>query len=166
MTSAVKVGGERLYKKARRGEDVERPARAVTIHALDLLGFEHGRARLRVTCSKGTYIRALAADIGEALGVGAHLAGLRRTAVGPFRVEEAVPLEDVDAARVRPMDDALAGYPRRDVDADGVRALVQGKALPAAGIQGAYGVWGPDGLVAVCEDRGEGSRSLCVVTTG
>lgn len=167
MVSAVKVGGERLYRKALRGEDVERAARAVTIHALDLLSFEPGaraRAGFRVVCSKGTYVRTLAADIGEALACGAHLTSLRRTRVGPFPVEEAVALEDVDAAALRDVGDALRGYPRRDVDAAGARDLIQGKALPAAGIDGPYAVWGPDGLVAVVEDRGEEARSLCVVS--
>jgi tRNA pseudouridine55 synthase len=167
MVSAVKVGGERLYKAARRGEEVERRARTVTIHALDLLAFEPGpraRARLRVRCSKGTYVRTLAHDLGEALGTGAHVASLRRTAIGPFTEAEAGRLDDVAPTALRDVGEILAGYPRRDVDAEAARALVHGKPLPAAGIEGPYGVWGPDGLVAVAEDRGEEARSLCVVS--
>lgn len=166
MVSAVKVGGERLYRKARRGEDVERPARTVTIHELELISFDPGvraRARLRVVCSKGTYIRTLGADIGEALGVGAHVGALRRTRVGAFGEDEAVVPDAVGGASLRPMDHAVGRYPRRDVDADAVRALLHGKPLAAAGIDGPYAIFGPGGLVAMAEDRGDEARSLCVV---
>ncbi|HEU5432398.1 MAG TPA: tRNA pseudouridine(55) synthase TruB, partial [Thermomicrobiales bacterium] len=84
MHSAIKIGGRKLYQLARKGEEIERPARSVTIHALDLLGWESPVARLRVDCSKGTYIRSLAHDLGAALGMGAHLSALRRTRTGPF----------------------------------------------------------------------------------
>jgi tRNA pseudouridine55 synthase len=169
MVSAVKIGGERLYRKARRGEEIERPARRVTVHELSLLDFEPGeraRATLRVRCSKGTYVRTIAADTGAAAGTGAHLHSLRRTRVGPHRAEDAVALDDVAPGALRAMEDAVAGYPRRDVDADGARALVQGKALARAGIDGPYAVFGPDGLVAMAEDvrEREEARSLCVVT--
>ena len=166
MVSAVKIGGERLYKKARRGEEVERAPRRVTVHALDLMGFEsgpHARASLRVVCSRGTYIRTLAADLGDALGVGAHLTALRRTRVGPYALDKAVPLDAVTSEQLAPMAEALSGYPRHDVGVDGARALIQGKPLPAAGLDGPYAVFGPDGLVAMAEDRGEELRSLCVV---
>ena len=95
MVSAVKVGGKRLYELARRGETVERAARPVTIHELRLEEFHPGReawGRLVVGCSSGTYVRTLCADLGEALGCGAAMAALRRTAIGPFRVEDAVTL--------------------------------------------------------------------------
>lgn len=164
MVSAVKVGGERLYRAARRGEVVERAPRAVTVHELAIEGFAAGECTMRAVCSKGTYVRTLAADIGEAVGTGAHLTALRRTRIGPFGEEEAIALDELTAAGIRPMDEVMSGYPRRDVDAAGARALIQGKRLPAAGIDGPYGVWGPGGLVAVCEDRGEEARSLCVVS--
>lgn len=98
--SAVKVDGERLYHKARRGETVAAPTRQVWIHQLDLEAFDGGRqqALLRVACSKGTYIRQLAQDIGESLGSSAYCAELRRTAVGDFRVEQAATLEQLEAA--------------------------------------------------------------------
>ena len=104
MTSAVKVDGERLYKKAHRGEVVETPLKEVRIDAIDILGFdaEAQTMRCRVACSKGTYVRQLATDIGEALGVGAHLAQLARTATGDLRLVDAVTLtafEDAVAAR-------------------------------------------------------------------
>ncbi|MGH2726349.1 MAG: tRNA pseudouridine(55) synthase TruB, partial [Actinomycetota bacterium] len=92
MVSAVKVGGERLYRKARRGEVVERPARKVTVHELRLDAFEpsvRAAAKLTIRCSPGTYVRTLAHDLGMALGVGGHVATLRRTRVGRFDAAEA-----------------------------------------------------------------------------
>lgn len=98
MYSAVKVGGERLYKKARRGEHIERRTRSVTIGSF-ALGDRDGRdLPFHVHCSKGTYIRSLAHDFGEELGVGAHLVALRRTAIGPFDVEDAWDLDDLASA--------------------------------------------------------------------
>lgn len=84
MVSAIKIDGQRLYKLARQGQDIERPARAVTIHALNVLSYSSEFARLFVRCSKGTYIRSLVSDIGEAIGCGAHVTALRRTFVSPF----------------------------------------------------------------------------------
>ncbi|HVL33888.1 MAG TPA: tRNA pseudouridine(55) synthase TruB [Actinomycetota bacterium] len=169
MVSAVKVGGERLYKKARRGEVVERASRAVRIYELDVEAFEPGarpHAIIRVRCSKGTYIRTLAADIGEALGVGAHLGSLRRTRIGPFAETAAVALDEASGRHVRPMEEAVAGYPRHHVDEEGARALLHGKSLPPTGIDGPYAIFGPFGLVAMAEDRGGELRTLCVVMSG
>jgi tRNA pseudouridine55 synthase len=92
MYSAVKVDGERLYKKARRGETVERPPRVVTIYRFDIERRDD-EVDFVVECSKGTYIRTLAHDLGQRLDVGAHLAALRRTAIGPYRVEDAWTLD-------------------------------------------------------------------------
>jgi tRNA pseudouridine55 synthase len=169
MVSAIKVGGEALYRKARRGEEVERPSRKVRIDELVLESFlsgEHPRATLRMRCSRGTYVRSLVADLGEALETGAHVAALRRLRVGVFRVEEAIQIDAIVNDVLRPMEEAIAGYPRRSVDADGARALIHGKVLPRAGIEGAYAVFGPQGLIAMAEDRGEETRSLCVLTQG
>ncbi len=99
--SAIKVGGERLYKKARRGEAVDVPPRLVTVSELVWTGRRGVDVDLRMTCSKGTYVRALARDIGEALGVGGHLVALRREAIGPFQVSEAFQLDAFDALRER-----------------------------------------------------------------
>jgi tRNA pseudouridine55 synthase len=99
MVSAIKVGGERLYAKARRGEEVDRAPRPIVIQALELLGFTGGerpRATLEVTCSGGTYVRSLAADLGRALGTLAHLAALRRTAVGRFTEADAHTLGELE----------------------------------------------------------------------
>jgi len=95
MYSAVKVDGERLYKKARRGESVDRPPRQVRIDTFALTGWTGSDVSFEVRCSKGTYIRSLARDVGEALGVGAHLVSLRRTAIGPYAVENAWSLEEL-----------------------------------------------------------------------
>jgi tRNA pseudouridine55 synthase len=99
MVSAVKVGGQRLYELARRGETVERAARPVTIYELRLVEFHPGpaaRGRLVVGCSSGTYVRTLCADLGDALGCGAAMGELRRTKIGPFRVEEALTLDALE----------------------------------------------------------------------
>jgi tRNA pseudouridine55 synthase len=93
MYSAVKVGGERLYKKARRGESVERQPRPVSVYRFDLTARRGADVDFLIECSKGTYVRTLAHDLGQALGVGAHLTALRRTAIGPFGVDEAWTLE-------------------------------------------------------------------------
>ena len=98
MYSAIKINGQKLCNLARKGREVERPARTITIHSLDLLGFEGADVRLRVHCSKGTYIRTLCKDIGEALGCGGCMAQLRRVSAGSYTVENAVPLADLVAS--------------------------------------------------------------------
>jgi tRNA pseudouridine55 synthase len=98
MYSAVKVDGERLYKKARRGETVDRPPREVRIDRFEFVEWSPPDLRFRVDCSKGTYIRSLARDVGEVLEVGAHLRALRRTAIGPHSVDAAWPLDALDEA--------------------------------------------------------------------
>jgi len=100
MTSAVKVDGERLYKKAHRGEVVETPVKEVEIEAIDVLQFDERAQtmRCRIACSKGTYVRQLAIDIGEAVGAGAHLEQLSRTAVGDLRLDEAQSLAAFEEA--------------------------------------------------------------------
>ena len=166
MVSAVKVGGERLYKRALRGEEVERAPRRVSIFAIVLEEFspgERARARIRVRCSKGTYIRTLAHDLGRALGVGAHVGSLRRTASGTFSEQDAVALDAVTNDSVRPLHEAVSGYPAHVVDDETGRAIAHGKSVPAAGIDGVYAVVGSAGLVAMSEDRGTVSRPLCVV---
>jgi tRNA pseudouridine55 synthase len=134
MYSAVRVGGRRLYEEARRGVEVERAERPVRIDALTLEGFqaegERVTVRLRVRCGKGTYIRALACDLGEALGTGAHLTALRRTRVGRFMLADAVPLERVGQGRVLDAAEALEGLPTVRLDARQARDVRDGK--PAA----------------------------------
>lgn len=96
MYSAIKVGGVPLYKKARKGEEIEREPRFIRVMGWDLLKLELPRFAFRLRCSKGTYVRTLAHDLGQKLGCGAHLAALRRTAAGPFRIEDALTLEAIE----------------------------------------------------------------------
>jgi tRNA pseudouridine55 synthase len=114
--SAIKKDGQPLYKLARQGIEVEVPTRRVTIYALELLAYDVPFVDLRVTCSAGTYIRSLAHDLGEALGCGAHLTGLRRTAVGDFGIETAVSLPDLTPDNLndylQPPDTAVSHFPR------------------------------------------------------
>ena len=107
MYSAIKIGGKKLYEIARKGESVERKAREVIIHSLDFLGWENGDAVLKVRCSKGTYIRALCHDIGEALGCGGCMSYLRRTAAGEFSIAAAMSLEDIISTAERGEGEAL-----------------------------------------------------------
>ena len=95
MWSAVKVGGRRLYRYARKGQTVTRPPRDIEIHSITVDRIELPEVAVTVTCSKGTYIRTLAHDIGARLGCGAYLGGLRRTAIGPFRIEDAETIQDL-----------------------------------------------------------------------
>ena len=142
--SAVSVGGERLYARARRGEVVEAPLRRVSVTRLDLLDWRPPVAHLEVECSKGTYIRSLAHDLGRALGCGAHLSGLVRLRVGDFRSQDAVPLEDLEGRLrerrweevARPPEVALAHLPRITLDERGVERLRQGQPVPTAGKPG------------------------------
>lgn len=102
MYSAVKVGGERLYRKARRGEEIVRPPRTVHVYTFELIGREGPDVSFRMQCSKGTYVRSLAHDFGERLGCGAHLTALRRTAIGPYSVENAWTLDALEQALKQP----------------------------------------------------------------
>jgi tRNA pseudouridine55 synthase len=182
MYSAVRIDGRRLHEAARAGEVVERTARRVTVHALDL--GEVGpvdtdglrRVQLAVRCGKGTFVRTLAADLGRSLGVPAHLCALRRTVAGPFRLEEALPLEELErlaasdrpallARIIRPAD-AVAFFPLLPVDANGAIALSRGRQLLRPDEpDGLRRVVGPDGdLVAVGEVLAGRLRPVRVIT--
>lgn len=141
MHSALKKDGKPLYEYARAGQTVERAARRVTIRAIDVLATDLESAAptvtLRVSCSKGTYIRTLGEDIGEALGCGAHLVALRRTQVGSLTLEGAVTLEVLDAAAegtraalLAPVDALLQTLPRVELDAEESRRFLHGQRLP------------------------------------
>ncbi|HZH98821.1 MAG TPA: hypothetical protein VEX38_07600, partial [Fimbriimonadaceae bacterium] len=106
-----KKGGKALYVYARKGEDVEREPRTVHIGAVDVLALDGATATCRIECSGGTYVRTLAHDLGAAVGCGAHLAGLRRTRVGRFRLEDALPLDGVEVKDLIPLRDALPPVP-------------------------------------------------------
>ncbi|MEQ9569719.1 MAG: hypothetical protein RLN75_05975, partial [Longimicrobiales bacterium] len=132
--SAKKIGGEAAHRRVRRGESVTLAPVSIHVHALDLLEREGARVRFRVRCSSGTYVRALARDLGEAVGVGAHLTALRRTAVGAFSVGGAIPIDALDAvppeAWITPAD-ALrrAGVPSFEVGPDDPALLAQGRVV-------------------------------------
>ena len=150
MVSAVKVGGRRLHELARKGEEVERDARPVTVYRFDVVAEPtSGVFTIDVECSAGTYIRVLAADVGQALGGGANLRHLRLTAVGEFSVDEAAPVEGLSPERVLTPAEAMRGYPRVTVDAAVASDVRHGKVLEAAmlGDDGA-GPW------AVVDDEG------------
>lgn len=155
MHSALKRDGVPLYKLARRGESVERRPRRVRILELELLDFKKPFLNIRVRCSKGTYVRTLAEDIGAALGCGAHLAGLRRTGSGRFRVDDAIPVAALETmapperrARLVGLDALLVELPRIDLDAALAAKLRNGQSLPLQALQeGISAVYGPGGAL-------------------
>ena len=140
MYSAIKIGGKKLYELARKGREVERPPRKVTIHALTVEGqTEEGDFSLRVRCSKGTYVRTLCHDIGAALGCGGCMSSLRRTMASGFTLAQAHPLEEVlacpdPAALLLPVDGCFADLPRLDLPPKGTRAVRNGQSVPRPGL--------------------------------
>ena len=170
MVSAVRVGGERLYEKARRGEEVERKPRPVTIHDIVMADFwpgEQPEASFLVTCSVGTYVRTLAADVGDRLGVGGHLTALRRLGSGRFVAEEAHTLDALTALAeegrfgdaVMDMAEAMADYPAIVLDEASARDVANGRGVPATGKDGPVAMLAPDGsLLAVMRDQGRLAR--------
>jgi len=165
MYSALKRDGKPLYEYARAGIEVERKVRTVTIHALDLLAVDGDTCRTRVACSKGTYIRTLAIDLGRALGCGAHLAALRRTRIGPFAVEDAVTLDALEAATegeerdalLHPADALVAHLPALELDPSMTAAILQGRQLPLPGIAaGLLRLYGAGRFLGLGETDGNG----------
>ena len=169
--SAVKVGGRRAYRLARVGRVVELAARPVRIDRFDIVAARrHDRLvdlDVEVDCSSGTYIRALARDLGDALGVGGHLIALRRTRVGRFGLDQARTLDELaEQPRLSfTLDEAcLQMFPRRDVTAEEADAAANGRALTPAGIEGIYAATASDGrVVALLEDAGPRTRSVVVI---
>ena len=168
MYSALKHQGKRLYELARQGEQVERAARPVTIHALELLAFNDDQADLRVHCSKGTYIRTLVEDLAEALGTCAHVKSLRRIQVGPFD-QDMITLDELAARQEQgghaaldelllPCASALVGWPEVTLDANGVFYFRRGQAIQVRGAptQGLVAAYGPQrsllGLARIDDD--------------
>lgn len=163
--SAVKVGGRRLYEAAREGEHLEAEPRPIRVDAFDLVSFDTPDATFRVTCSGGTYVRVLAADVGAALSCGAHLTALRRMAIGPYAVDDAVAPDG--AGEPLPIDAAVGHLPRLDLAADEALAASYGRPLGPAGLTGPYGVFGPDGrLIGVYEDEGPRARPQVILASG
>jgi tRNA pseudouridine55 synthase len=169
--SAVKVGGQRAYKLAREGQVVELAARPVRIDRFEVLAV-HRRGQLidldvEVDCSSGTYIRALARDLGDALQVGGHLTALRRTGVGRFGLDQA---RSLDELAERPqlsvtLDEAcLQMFPGRNLTAGEADAAANGRALTPAGIDGVYAAQDADGrVIALLRDDGPRTKSVVVI---
>ncbi|MBJ6764811.1 tRNA pseudouridine(55) synthase TruB [Myxococcaceae bacterium JPH2] len=160
MYSAVKVAGKRLYELARAGEEIERASRTVTVYELVLRDFSADRLWLSVRCSKGFFVRTLAADLGRALGCGAHLESLRRTGSGPFTLARALPLAELGAlaaagavaGRLVSMSDALTELPAVRVSAEDARRVSHGVPVEVSPVPGRVRVLGPeDALLAVGE---------------
>lgn len=189
MVSALKVRGERLYRYARRGETVDRPAREIEIYRLELTRFDPPWLELDVVCSPGTYVRALANDLGRALGCGAHLAALRRVRAGRFGVDEALALDARVAPerfeverRLLPMEDALSHLPAVRLDEEASRAVRHGapEAFARCDTEHVAGgaavrVVAPDERLLAIARRGDpredlaggcGLRLECVLVTG
>lgn len=169
--SAVKVDGRRAYELARSGEQVQLSARPVSVARFDLLALRREAATTEldvlVECSSGTYVRALARDLGARLGVGGHLGELRRTRVGPFGLSVVRTLEQLEQQPELSleMDHAVeTAFPRRDVDRRTARALSHGQQVTAAGVDGTYGMFDPDGrAIALVQDRGRSAKPVLVI---
>ncbi|HEY7271319.1 MAG TPA: tRNA pseudouridine(55) synthase TruB [Actinoplanes sp.] len=173
--SAIKIDGRRAYQRVRAGEDVELPARRVTVYRLDVLDVRRPEDRdvvdvdVDMECSSGTYVRAIARDAGRALGVGGHLTALRRTAVGGFTLAEAATLAQLDerAPDVVSMSLAAAArraFPERIASADEARVLRHGGPLEPAGIEGPYAVFDASGdVVAIVSERDGRARPEIVL---
>jgi tRNA pseudouridine55 synthase len=163
--SAIKINGQRAYKRVRDGEDVEIPARRITIHKLDITRIERPEdtdaidVDIDVTCSSGTYIRAIARDLGTALNVGGHLTALRRTAVGGLTLAESSTLAELeekapDVISLPMAEAATRAFPRREATEEESKTLSHGGPLTPVGIEGPYAVFDPAGvLLAIVSER-------------
>ncbi|MEV6346064.1 tRNA pseudouridine(55) synthase TruB [Actinoplanes sp. NPDC051851] len=171
--SAIKINGQRAYKRVRDGEDVEIPARRITVHRLDVLAIrtaqEHVDVDIDVTCSSGTYIRAIARDLGATLDTGGHLTALRRTAVGGMTLDAASTLEQLeerapDVIGLPMAEAARRAFPQRTATEEETRVLRHGGPLSPAGIDGPYAVFDADGAVlAIVSERGGRARAEIVL---
>jgi tRNA pseudouridine55 synthase len=166
--SAVKVDGVRAYARARAGEAVVLAARRVTVSVFRLVERRGVDLDVTVRCSTGTYVRALARDLGAALGVGAHLTALRRTRVGAFGIEQARDLDALAAAfSVVPLSEAVAtAFPRLDVDAQTAGRLSHGQRVTLPVGEWPTGVFGPDGSVVAIVAMVNGETRSLVVFVG
>lgn len=159
--SAIQIGGKRAYEMAREGEEVELKPRTVTIHALEVLSWKSPDLTVDITCSSGTYIRSIANDLGAALGCGGHIAGLTRTATGPFTLDDAHDLDELQNLRplgflqlMRPTEDALLQWPEIRLDVEGATRIQHGNPVPLTGghTSGLGRAYDPRGrLVAIVE---------------
>jgi tRNA pseudouridine55 synthase len=168
MYSALKHKGERLYKLAREGKEVEREPRSVTIHRIEMSGFDLPEFEMEVHCSKGTYVRTLAEDIGEVLGCGAHVVTLRRTGVGPYGMDGMVDMATLEEkigegpaeadSLLLPIDSALGQWPEVRLSADSSFYMRQGQPVlvPNAPVDGWVRLYDADGFIGVGEVMDDG----------
>ena len=170
LTSAVKVDGEALYKKAHRGETADTPEREVMVYDLSLVGFDEAAqtARLLALVGSGTYARSLAMDIGEALGCGGYAAALRRVRIGPFSVDDALVPEDLSPRRygeggrgVLGLDEALAFIPSRELNETDTRLATNGNELRDMP-EGRFRVRGGGRLLGIYQGSGDRARPLVI----
>ena len=150
MYSALKVNGQKLCDLARKGKTVDRQPRPITIHALEYLGMEGSCLRLRVDCSKGTYIRTLCQDIGQALGCGGCMEALRRTRAGEYTISQSVPLQELldsenPAQYLRPVDSMFANHPMVSLTANQERRCRNGNAFSVTLPEGTYRAYSQSG---------------------
>ena len=166
--SAVKIDGERAYRRARRGETIAPEPRRVEIRQLDIVEAAPPDLRFRATVSGGTYLRSLARDIGAALGCGGHLAALERTAVGPLQLKDAVAPDAVRPADLRDAAVLVADLPRRELDEQEHDAVVHGRPIvPRTSDRGdRIALFADDELVAVAERVGDVLKPRVVVAEG
>lgn len=163
--SAVKVGGRKLYDAARRGESLEAGARRVHVERFEVVARRDADVDLVVACGGGTYVRALAADVGDALGCGAHLTALRRTRIGSFDVAEASAPDEPPG--LLPVVRAVAHLPRLDLEAEEAEAAGHGRVLGPSGHHGPHAVFAPGGeLIGVWQDDGPKATPLVVLQPG
>ena len=162
MASAVKVGGERLYKALRRGETIERESRSAKVHAFKLLSLDGDAATFAVSCGSGTYVRTLVADLANSLGTGAYLTALRRTRVGHLTLDEAVKLEVLEdpiaGTLLIPPKEVVAHLPRVEVSEEERSLVCNGGRLGAFGVGGSFRAEAGGELLAIYRDEGEVSR--------
>lgn len=169
--SAKHVNGERSYRKARRGEPVELREVSVTVSRMELVDYSPPLVTFRVVVSAGTYVRALARDLGDRLGVGAHLTVLRREAVGPLRIEDATPLDRLSAGALVPPQAILGGIPIVRLDQDDRVAVSHGRAVVDSmeagkrGSEEAVGLLADGELVAIAQARDGWLRPTVVLVT-
>ena len=169
--SAIKVDGRRAHALMRDGVEVSLPARQVTVSRFDVVdALERDGwfdVDVEVDCSSGTYIRSLARDLGAVLEVGGHLTALRRTAVGPFTIDDAAPLEalEADPRMSLPIDAAIAtAFPHRIIDDAQAESISQGRWLEPVGMSGVYAAVTPDGrVIALLQEKGRRAASVMVV---
>jgi tRNA pseudouridine55 synthase len=160
--SAVKVGGRKLYEAARRGESLEAGARPVHVERFEVVARRGDDVDLVVVCGGGTYVRVLAADVGDALGCGAHLTALRRSRIGSFDVADATPPDE--PPRLLPIASAVAHLPRVELEAEEAEAAGHGRALGPSGFHGPHAVFAPDGeLLGAWQDDGGKAVPLVVL---